>query len=57
MAHYICTGGCGGEKSSPGVCETEDCAKKGQPMSECHCSDGSHEEVNPSLDGSSENKG
>jgi len=43
MAHYICTGGCGGESDSPGVCEAEDCSKHGQPLEPCECEDGLHE--------------
>ncbi len=54
MAHYVCTGGCGGEKDRPGVCETEDCSKEGQPMTECNCIDGGHDEVSTSSGETSE---
>jgi len=43
MNHYICTGGCEGESATPGVCQTDDCPKKGQPLTECECTDGAHE--------------
>jgi hypothetical protein len=44
MAHYVCTGGCGGESDKPGVCQAEDCPKEGQPLVECNCEDGIHDE-------------
>jgi len=34
-AHYICTGGCGGVSSKPGVCQAEGCKKKKMPLEEC----------------------
>lgn len=45
MSHYICTGGCGGESSIPGVCQTEGCKKEGEPLLACGCEDGLHESV------------
>lgn len=42
MRHYICTGGCGGEASTPGVCETEECQKEGETLTPCDCEDGAH---------------
>jgi hypothetical protein len=41
--HYICTGGCGGVSETPGVCQAEDCPKHGKPLTECNCTDGTHE--------------
>lgn len=29
----------------PGVCETNGCKKEGQPLTECNCTDGKHEEA------------
>jgi len=50
MAHYICTGGCDGESSTPGVCQAEGCAKEGEPLTECACEDSLHEETKPKED-------
>jgi len=47
MQHYICTGGCGVESSQQGVCEAQFCKKEGEPLTECNCADGLHE--NPGL--------
>lgn len=43
--HYVCTGGCRGESKTPGVCQTEGCPKKGQPLTDCGCEDWKHEEL------------
>ncbi|OGZ01928.1 MAG: hypothetical protein A2946_04130 [Candidatus Liptonbacteria bacterium RIFCSPLOWO2_01_FULL_53_13] len=43
--HYICTGGCGGVSDKPGVCQAETCAKHGQPLELCGCTDGKHDDV------------
>jgi len=45
MTHYVCTGGCGGETSNPGVCQAEDCKKEGEPLIRCDCANGLHGEV------------
>lgn len=45
MKHYICTGGCEGQSSAPGVCQAEDCKKEGEPLIPCVCEDGVHEEA------------
>jgi len=42
MQHYICTGGCGGEASAPGVCQAEGCKKEGEELIECGCVDNKH---------------
>lgn len=42
MAHYICTGGCGGVSDTAGVCKTEGCSKEGEPLEFCDCTDGEH---------------
>ena len=43
MAHYVCTGTCGGESDSPKVCEADGCSKEGQPLVSCDCTDGLHD--------------
>lgn len=43
MQHFVCTGGCAGESSNPGVCQAEECKKEGEPLTECDCEDGLHE--------------
>jgi hypothetical protein len=45
MSHYVCTGGCGGVSETPGVCQAESCSLHNQPLKECNCTDGKHEEV------------
>ena len=45
MTHYICTGGCEGESSTPGVCQADDCKKVGEELTPCSCEDGGHEET------------
>ena len=45
MTHYICTGGCNGLADKSGVCQAQDCAKYNQPLIECNCEDGKHEEA------------
>ena len=42
MKHNICTGGCKGVSETAGVCETVDCSKNGQPLTECECGDQMH---------------
>jgi hypothetical protein len=44
MAHYTCPE-CKGVADQPKVCETENCAKKGQDLQNCNCEDGQHAEV------------
>jgi hypothetical protein len=45
MTHYVCTGGCGGVSDTPGTCQAESCSLYGEPLKECNCTDGQHEEV------------
>jgi len=45
MSHYVCTGGCNGVSDTPGTCQTEGCQLHGQPLKECNCTDGKHEQV------------
>ena len=45
MAHYICPGECHGVSMEPGTCQAADCSKKEQPLLECQCLDGAHQEV------------
>ncbi len=45
MAHYVCTGECGGAADRPGMCQAEDCSKEGQPLTPCSCEDGMHDDV------------
>lgn len=54
MTHYVCTGTCGGESGSPGVCQAERCPCQGQELSPCECSDGGHKEVRDSEEGRGE---
>ncbi|MBI4021987.1 MAG: hypothetical protein HY372_01385 [Candidatus Andersenbacteria bacterium] len=42
MTHYTCTGGCGAEAETPGVCGDADCLKEGQQLTACDCADGEH---------------
>jgi len=42
MEHYICTGGCKGVSDQPGLCQTLDCPKHGEPLTACDCTDGKH---------------
>lgn len=44
MSHYICTGGCQGESPNPGVCQAASCPHFGEPLEECDCEDGRHED-------------
>ncbi len=39
--HNVCKA-CGGASDKPGVCQTENCTSKGQPLTECNCADGKH---------------
>lgn len=43
--HFACSGECGGSSDHQINCATYGCLMKGQPMKECNCSDGKHEEV------------
>lgn len=45
MPHYTCTGECQGISMQPGNCQTQDCSKKSQPLTECDCTDGEHAEL------------
>ena len=45
MTHYVCTGECHGESKNPGVCQAEDCSKKGHPLQICDCEDWHHDKV------------
>jgi len=45
MKHFICTGGCEGESSIPGVCQAEECKKEGEPLIACNCENSLHEEA------------
>lgn len=42
MQHYICTGGCGAQSETEGVCEAQFCKKEGEPFTLCKCDDGVH---------------
>lgn len=44
MQHHVCSE-CRSTADYPKVCETEGCAKKGQDMAACTCTDGKHEQV------------
>ncbi|MEK7574642.1 MAG: hypothetical protein AAB511_00215 [Patescibacteria group bacterium] len=45
MAHFACTGSCGGESNNEGVCEAEFCSKESQPLVPCNCEDGMHKDA------------
>ena len=42
MTHYICTGGCKGVSDKPISCQAKNCQKHGEPLKECDCTDGEH---------------
>lgn len=44
MMHYVCPE-CGGVSEVAKVCETENCVQHGQPLQECRCTDGQHQDV------------
>ena len=44
MTHYVCTGDCGGVSDEAKSCDAEDCSKYGEPLTECNCDDGKHNE-------------
>lgn len=46
QVHYICTGGCEGVSEQPGTCQAQTCLKYGEPLTECSCIDGRHQEEN-----------
>lgn len=54
MKHFVCTGGCAGESSNPGVCQAEDCKKEGEPLIPCDCADGLHKSEEEKEDGEEE---
>lgn len=43
--HFACSGECGGSSDHLINCGTEGCSMYGQPMAECNCTDGKHEEA------------
>ena len=43
MAHYVCTGECGGCSETPGTCQEKSCSKYGEKLEKCNCTDGTHE--------------
>lgn len=45
--HYICVGGCKGVSPVPGTCQAEDCAKYEDELVECNCTDGGHNNFQP----------
>ncbi len=45
MTHYICTGECHGESKTSGVCQADDCSKRGLPLLSCDCEDWHHDEI------------
>lgn len=48
--HYVCRGGCNEMSAEPKVCETEDCAGKGEMMEQCLCIDGHHGNESMEMD-------
>ena len=45
MDHYVCPGSCRGSAEIAGACQVETYSRYGQPMTQCHCTDGEHSEV------------
>jgi len=47
--HYVCLGlgACGMLLGEPGVCITEECPRRGQPLAECDCTDAQHKSAVP----------
>ena len=50
--HHVCTGSCKGISPSPGVCQTDKCENKGEPLEKCDCEDGKHYREEESTDSS-----
>lgn len=44
MSHYVCAS-CEGRSDVAKVCETDGCAKFGQPLAACDCADEQHSAV------------
>lgn len=42
MAHFICTGGCGGTSDEEAMCEADGCSNQWEMMEKCECEDGKH---------------
>lgn len=42
LKHYICSGNCKGISQNPGICQSQNCDKYNQELSECLCGDGLH---------------
>ncbi len=47
MKHYTCTGECEGESPTPGTCQDENCAREGEALTVCNCTDGAHKQKEP----------
>ena len=43
--HYVCSGGCGFVSNTPGKCYTPGCYRFRNPLTECQCKDGMHQDV------------
>ena len=43
--HFVCTGECGGVSAKAQSCGDEECSMHGEPLVECDCKDGKHEEA------------
>ena len=43
--HYVCSGDCASVSLRPGICNTNECIREGEPYTECACEDGMHEMV------------
>ncbi len=42
MKHYYCPAECEGVSKEPGVCQAENCSRKGMPGLECNCENEDH---------------
>lgn len=45
MTHFVCTGECAGVSEDPGMCQSEQCSRKGKQLKACACEDESHAPV------------
>jgi len=57
MPHYTCTGDCKGISMQPGNCAAKECGKHRQPLTECNCTDGKHQELEENVEPGGEQAG
>ena len=54
MSHYVCKGDCKNVSEVEGVCQSDFCNKTGEELAICGCEDGSHADVKPEAEATSE---